>query len=242
MQDIVLELNIFRWLHVLAMAWWLGGEWGVFHASTNVANSNLNIDERKRALAVGFQIDILPRSMILVLPLLGIHMAALHGISPITGYGLMISWIFFLSWIGLVLSAFYFKGTAMGWKLTMIDERIRYVVIPLFIIIGIIGVTTRSFPSLTIFGEGAILFEMKETSMWFALKVLLFGLLLCIGLALRIIMRRWVIGFQRLAKEGSTPEVESYFAGPLAIGRKLAYIYWMGIATVAFFGVTKIIV
>ena len=241
-ENFILELNIFRWLHVLAMAWWLGGEWGVFHASSNVAKPELSIDERKRVLATAFQIDIMPRTMIIVLPLLGMHLGALHGISPITGVGLIIAWVLFVAWIGLILSAFYFRASPLGWKLTMIDERIRYVVIPSFIMIGAYGVATGTLPSVSLFGDSGVEFGVVATSAWFAWKVMLFGFLLVIGLSLRIIMRRWIIGFRELAKQGSNPEVEAYFAKPLAVGKKLAYLYWIGIATVAFFGVSKIIV
>ena len=241
LENIFLELSIFRWIHVLAMAWWLGGEWGVFHASSGVCDPKLGYDERKRCLNTAFKIDVMPRSMIIVLPLIGLHLGSLNGISPVTGAGLIIAWVLFLSWIGLINAAFWYRGTETGLKLTMIDERIRYVFIPLLIGFGAFGLFTNTFPSINLFTDEELV-TYVQTQKWYAMKIMLFGFLLVIGMALRIIMRRWMVAFAQLKSGGSTEQTEKIFGDALLIGRKLAYIYWIGIATVAFFGVSKIIV
>ena len=45
---IIGEIEVLRWLHILAMVYWLGGEWGVFQTSYNVVNPRLSLDERRR--------------------------------------------------------------------------------------------------------------------------------------------------------------------------------------------------
>ena len=50
-------------------------------------------------------------------------------------------------------------------------------------------------------------------------------------------MKEWVILFRILDNEGSNVEVENKLSKSLAFGRFLAYFYWIGIATVAWFGV-----
>ena len=63
------ELSILRWIHILAMVYWLGGEWGVFQTSYNVTNRNLSLDERKRHMETAYRIDILARTgIVLLLP------------------------------------------------------------------------------------------------------------------------------------------------------------------------------
>jgi len=42
------ELNVLRWLHILAVVYWLGREWGVFQTSYHVVNRSLPLDERRR--------------------------------------------------------------------------------------------------------------------------------------------------------------------------------------------------
>ena len=61
---------------------------------------------------------------------------------------------------------------------------------------------------------------------------------LIIGLLLRFIMRHWVMLFRQIAA-GPNPEAEARLDRELAFGRGLAYVYWIGIASVAFFGVFK---
>ena len=40
------EMILLKWAHILAMVYWLGGEWGVFQTSYNVVNRKLALDER----------------------------------------------------------------------------------------------------------------------------------------------------------------------------------------------------
>ena len=66
-----------------------------------------------------------------------------------------------------------------------------------------------------------------------------YGLMLVIGLALRFIMRHWVTIFREIAVRGNLPELEERLTREFAMGRRLAYVYWIGIGTTAFLGATK---
>ena len=64
------ELAILRWVHILSMVYWLGGEWGVFQTSYHVTNRNLDLAERRRHMETAYRIDILARTgIVLLLPL-----------------------------------------------------------------------------------------------------------------------------------------------------------------------------
>ena len=63
--------------------------------------------------------------------------------------------------------------------------------------------------------------------------------LLVIGLVLRFVMRHWTETFRQLAVGGPRPDLEQQLGREIAIARRLAYVYWVGIASVAFIGVTK---
>ena len=75
----VTELAVLRWLHILAMVYWLGGEWGVFNTSTHVINRKLSMEERRRHMQTAYNIDILARIGIISLLPLGLHMGHLWG-------------------------------------------------------------------------------------------------------------------------------------------------------------------
>jgi hypothetical protein len=211
-----------KWAHIIAMAYWLGGEWGVFNASKPITNTKLSLEERHRHMETAYRIDILPRTGIILLLPLGLHMGAIGNYQPLHGPWIIGMWIFVALWLSITYSAFFKRGTDAGVRLTKIDESIRYVVIPLLIGFGVYSLFTN-WP----FTQG-----------WYAAKAALYGVALIIGLLLRFIMRNWVMLFRRIAA-GPDPEAEQSLDKQLAYGRGLAYIYWIVIASVAFFGVFK---
>ena len=54
-------LLILKWAHIIAMVYWLGGEWGVFQTSYHVTNPRLPLEERRRHMETAYRIDILAR-------------------------------------------------------------------------------------------------------------------------------------------------------------------------------------
>jgi len=220
------ELPILRWVHIVAMVYWLGGEWGVFQTSFHVVNRKLAMEERKRHMETAYRIDILARTGIIILLPLGMHMGHLWGVQPYGGGFLVGMWVFYFAWLALCWAAFVKRETDIGIKLTKADEFIRYFIIP--------AVFVASLASLL--GYGPFLAEMGQK--WFSIKLLIFSGLLVIGLLLRFIMREWTTMFRILA-EGENQEVEDRLEKSIRFGRRLAYLYWIGILTVAFFGAVK---
>jgi len=224
----ITELAVLLWLHILAMVYWLGGEWGVFQTSTHVINRKLSMEERRRHMETAYKIDILARTGIIMLLPLGLHMGHTWGVQPLGGEWLWLMWALFAGWLALCWAAFIHRETDTGIRLTKWDERIRYVVIPALLISA----------TLSLLGYGP--FEAGTGQKWFSWKVLLYGLMLVIGLQLRYIMREWTVLFRVLA-EGPNPEAENTLEKSLRFGKRLAYLYWIGIASVAFLGATKFV-
>jgi len=221
----ITELAVIRWLHIIAMVYWLGGEWGVFQTSYNVINRKLSLDERRRHMETAYRIDILARTGIILLFPLGFHMGYLWGAHTFGGIYLWILWIVFATWLSLTWSAFIKRETDTGIRLTLIDEKIRFVFIPVLILSAI----------ASLLGYG----PFNEVHGWFSAKVLIYAMLLVIGLKLRFIMREWTTLFRKLDEEGENESVERTLERSIRTGRGLAYVYWIGIASVAFLGATK---
>ncbi len=222
-----LQIAVLRWMHIIAMVYWLGGEWGVFQTSTHVINPKLSMEERRRHMETAYRIDILARTGIIMLLPLGLQMGAMYQLVP-GGLWLWPMWILALSWLALCWAAFIYRESDHGIRLTIWDERIRYVVIPALLI--------SAGASLLGFGP----FEAEAGQKWYSLKIFIFGLLLVIGLQLRFIMREWTKLFRVLAA-GPNEEAEQTLAKSLRLGKRLAYVYWIGIGSVAFLGATKIV-
>lgn len=222
----ITTLAVLKWLHIIAMVYWLGGEWGVFHTSRFVVDRNLSMEERQRHMSTAYIIDIPARTGIILLMPIGLHMGYYWGVQPFGGNYIVAMWVLVAAWLGICWSAFYYRETDRGILLTKIDEKIRFILIPLILIVTV----------TSLLGYGP--FNADVGQKWFSIKLGLFGGLLVIGLLLRFIMREWTTMFRILA-EGSNDEVENRLEKSLRFGRRLAYVYWIGIATVAFFGATK---
>lgn len=223
---LIAENDVLRWLHILAMVYWLGGEWGVFQTSYNVVNRTLSLDERRRHMETAYRIDILARTGILMLLPLGLHLGNIYGLQPYGGNWLVIMWVGMAAWLALTWSAFFARESDLGLRLTRIDEALRFILIPTIFVVAIASLAGRG--PLTI-GPG---------TNWYGAKLLLYGFSLCIGLGLRFIMRAWTVRFRRLAA-GPDPAEEAALEREIGYGRLMAYVYWITIAGVCFLGATK---
>ena len=223
----ITTLLVLKWVHILAMVYWLGGEWGVFQTSYNVINRKLPMEERKRHMETAYRIDILARTGIILLFPLGMHMGHIYGIQPWGGAFLIGMWVFFLAWLALCWAGFIYRETDRGIVITKADEAVRFVFIPLIVI--------ASIASLLGYGP----FEALPGQRWFSWKVLIFSFLLMLGLKLRFIMREWTELFRVLAMDPDNAQAEETLEKSIRVGRGIAYVYWIGIGTVAFLGAVK---
>jgi hypothetical protein len=220
------EVLVLRWVHIVSMVYWLGGEWGVFQTSFNIINRKLSMEERRRHMETAYRIDILARTGIIMLLPLGLHMGNIYGLQPYGGGYLTAMWVFVAGWLALCWSAFIFRETDRGVMLTKLDEKIRWVLIPTIFVVGI----------SSLLGHGPL--EAGEGSRWYATKLTLYGFTLCIGLGLRWIMRLWTVRFRRLA-EGPNPAEEAALEREFVYGRMMAYVYWITISGICFLGTVK---
>jgi hypothetical protein len=220
------EISILRWLHILAMVYWLGGEWGVFQTSYKVVNPALSFDERRRHMETAYRIDILARTGIISLLPLGLHMGYLYGLQPLGGAWLIGMWAVWVVWMAITWGAYITRGQPIWGLLSGIEDWTRYILIPLLIGTGL----------SSLLGHGP--FTVSEGQMWYPAKVLTFGCTLIIGVVLRLIMHEWQKMFAVLA-QGPNAEVESKLKHSIGIGRNIAYLYWILISGACFFASVK---
>lgn len=220
------QLEILRWLHILAMVYWLGGEWGVFQTSYKVVNPRLSFDERMRHMDTAYRIDILARTGIITLLPLGLHMGYLWGLQPLGGGWLILMWLVWAAWMGVTWGAFMTRGKPIWHVLSGLEDWSRYLLIPTLIITAL----------TSLLGHGP--FEAGEGSRWYAAKILTYGSALIIGVILRLIMHEWQATFRVLA-EGPNAELEARLKRSITLGRSVAYLYWIMISATCFLASVK---
>jgi len=211
--------------HVLLFAYWLGADWGVYVTARYVADPALATEERRRFLQAALRIDLLPRIAFTLLLPVGLQIAAFYGAWPIVGPLMTAVWLAALAWLGINVVAYRRIGTQLGERLGGIDQRVRIVLSPTLIATGTASVVVGT-PTLPLF---------------VALKLVVFGLMIVVGLVLRGIMRHWGMGFRKLATEGRSPEVDAMFLRTFGQARWIAYGMWGLSGTMAVLGVSRLV-
>ena len=142
------------------------------------------------------------------------------------GAGVWWMWLFFAVWLAMTWTAFIKRETDIGIAVTKAEEWLRY---PLILAIFAAGI-------MALGGSGPI--DTPQGTHWYPWKMLLYAFALCIGLFLRLVMRRWTERFRILAM-GPDAEQEAALAREIGMARISAYIYWITIASVCFLGAVK---
>lgn len=212
-----------KFLHVLAFAYWLGPDWGVYVNSSYVARADLPVDERRRFLVAALRIDLLPRSSLILLLPLGLQLARNLALIAIPAWAMWLIWLGGIAWLLLSWTVYRNRGKALAMRLSRIDNGIR-------MLLAVVLIGLSAYALLT--GE-------VVSGRWLAAKIGAFGLLLVLGLMLRKVMGGWAEGFARLQREGSTPATEAVFASSLAKARPIVYVFWGTSALMALLGTAK---
>jgi hypothetical protein len=210
-------------LHVVLFAYWLGGDWGVFVCSRYVAKPELSLAERERFLEALMAIDILPRTAIVLLPFVGLQLAALRGSVQISQAGLALAWVVGLIWLGVIWAAYRNMRKPSGIFWQRIDVGWRIILILVLIATGITSLL-NAWP-----------FNAK----WIATKLLVYAALLCVGLYLRISIRGWREGFSRLRDGQSGPDIDALFIDGRRRAKYAAWLFWSLIVVMAWLGIRQ---
>lgn len=211
-------------VHVILFAYWLGADWGVFIAARYVADPEIALQERQRFLRAALSIDLMPRIAFTLLLPVGMQLAAYYGAWSPTGPLMLAVWTMALAWLAVNVLAYLRLGTRSGDRLRAADQGVRLLLAPTLIAAGL----------------AALIFERPPLPSFVALKLVVFGLMIVVGLVLRSIMRQWAAGFRRLATEGRSPGLDYMFLRSLGRARWIAYGMWSLSGAMAVLGVSRL--
>lgn len=219
------EYEIWKFLHICMFVFWLGTDMGVMLCSKKSTDSNLGVEARFQMLEMALKIEILPRIMwVMALPL-GVHLSKSLGYIDPSFLTVTMMWVFTLMWLVINVGGATNLDKPWGQQLSKIN---RIVVASLGA--GLIIVAATSFMGYGPYEPNSI-----------ALKVGLYGLINLTILGIEIAFFPLGMAFERLATEGSSPELESSITGGMNTTLKWVHATYIMIFIVAFIGVTKIL-
>jgi len=219
------EYEIWKFLHICMFVFWLGTDMGVMLCSKKSTDPNLGVEARFQMLEMALKIEILPRVMwVMALPL-GVHLSKSLGYIEPSVLTLTLMWVFVLMWLVINVGGATNLEKPWGQQLSKIN---RVVVASLGV--GLIIVAASSFMGYGPYEPNSI-----------ALKVGLYGLINLTILGIEIAFFPLGLAFERLATEGSSPELESSITNGMKTTLLWVHTTYIMIFIVAFIGVTKIL-
>lgn len=213
-----METTLLTLLHLLVFAYWLGGDIGVFYASTLLTDSQREQAGRLAAGKIVADVDLIPRFCLLLTLPTGLALASAKGwmsLSPLlTGAAFVAAFL----WILLVIRLHLNHGG--GAMLKRFDMVLR--------ILFLLGLAAT--------GAGAIA-GLWALPLFIAVKLLLLGFAVLMGLVIRQLLEPFGPAYLKLATHGADPQTDSIIAGALAKARPAVMMIWISLIGAAFLGV-----
>ncbi len=210
-------------LHVVLFAYWLGGDFGVYVCSRYIARTDLQVAERERFLEALMAIDIMPRTAIVLLPVVGLQLAVMRGSVNLGTSGQTFAWLIGMTWLSVVWMAYRTLRQPSNRYWQRIDVIWRILLIAGLIIVGV----------------QSLRYSTPIHTYWIAVKVIVYAVLLIVGLYLRVSIRGWREGFVRLRAGERSAEVDALFVDGHRRARYAAWFFWALIMAMAWLGITQ---
>ena len=219
------EYEIWKFLHICMFVFWLGTDVAVMLCSKKSTDPNLGVEARFQMLEMALKIELLPRVMwVMALPF-GVQLSKTMGYIDPSSITLTMMWLFTLAWLVINVGGAANLNEPWGQQLSKIN---RFIVASLGV--GLIIVAISSF-----MGYGP--YEANSV----ALKVGLYGLVNLTILGIEVAFFPLGLAYERLATEGSSPEIESSISGGMDLTLRWVHATYILIFITAFIGATKIV-
>jgi hypothetical protein len=203
---------------------WLGTDMGVMLCSKKSIDSTLSIETRFQLLEMALKIELLPRVMwVMALPF-GVHLSKSLGYIDPNVITVALMWVFVIAWLIINVGGAANLDKPWGQQLSKLN---RFITASLGV--GLIIVAISSFMGFGPYEANSI-----------ALKVGLYGLVNITILGIEIAFFPLGASFEKLATEGSSPELEQSISSGMGTTLMWVHITYIMIFVVAFIGVTKI--
>lgn len=215
--------SILLFIHIILMGYWLGGDLGVYLAANRVENRKLPLEERLRFLHLAMQLDMGPRSALIMMLPTGFHMANDYGMVSLSNVNLSLIWIGSLIWLSLCWAVFLYENLALGELFRKIDLVVRYIMFPAILLISIWGMVS----------------ENSDLDLWLSLKLFFFSTIILLGITLRMVVGKWITGFKMLRENDRADEANEIISSARQKAKKQALSIWTLVFLCGFLGTTK---
>ncbi|GAM06754.1 hypothetical protein [Novosphingobium sp. MBES04] len=212
-------LALLTLLHLLIPIYWLGGDLGAFYSSRFLVDAKRTVPERLLALHILNNIDMAPRTALILAFPTGFTLSVMKGWLAVSGLAVTGVWVAGLAWLALAWAVHILHGPA-GKTYKQIDLAIRYIVLAALIATGVAGLA-----------------GVLALPLFIALKLLVLAFCIFIGLLVRRQLVPLIPAIVDLAKNGASPEGDKTIAGVLAVTQPTVMTLWAAVLIASFLGI-----
>jgi hypothetical protein len=203
-------------LHILIFVYWLGGDLGVFYSSTILTDTKTSPQGRIAAAKVLAQVDMAPRTaMILTLPT-GLTLASLAGYVSLSGVAIAALWLLAFGWLTLAW-VIHLKHLPPSSFWRKADLGVRAV-----LIVGLLGIAASGLVPL-----------------FLSLKLAILATTIVMGLLIRRALAPFGAAFGSMIANGPTAETDAIIAKSLNQSRPAVVCIWVLLLIAALLGIAK---
>lgn len=212
-------LSLLTLLHVLIPVYWLGGDLGAFYGSNFMVDSKRTVPERMMALKILNNIDMAPRTALVLTFPTGFGLAVAKGWLDLPASWAVLVWVVFLAWLALAW-AVHLKHGPRGAGLKRLDILVRYIVLAGLVAGAMLGLS----------GEIAV-------PLFFSLKLLVLAICITLGLIVRRQLVPLFPAIIQMRESGPTPETDRIIAAVNAKARISVLTIWGLVLIASFLGI-----
>ena len=213
-----LNVALLTFLHILIPIYWLGGDLGAFYGSTFMTDPKRSVAERMMALKILNNIDMAPRTALILAFPTGLALAWAKGWLQVPGTWVALAMAAFVAWLGLAWAVHLIHGGSGGIK--RLDIWIRYIMLAGLAVAGIAGLK----------GDIAI-------PLFISIKFFLLAACITLGLLVRRQLVPLFGAIRTMATTGPTPETDATIVRVNEGARVLVLMIWALVLVASFLGI-----
>jgi hypothetical protein len=218
--------------HILLTVTWLGVDAGVFIGSHMIRNRRYDPGARYLVSRLMGYLDLGPRLSVPLVFATGLNLAYLSGWASVSGAVVSITWLVMVGWCAAVLVAFWLQHRLeAGHEIS--DVQRAWLRLYRRLDLWLRWLWLLAIASALI--SGAVV-----GATWLTLKVALFGIVILVGNALRLMPGTSSMALMAtIHREGSTPEREDALYSRLRLTHPIVLTMYACVVAAVFLGVLK---
>ncbi|KPH58144.1 hypothetical protein ACLIMP_19600 [Novosphingobium aerophilum] len=212
-------LSLLTLLHILIPVYWLGGDLGAFYGSRFMVDPKRSVAERMMALKILNNIDMAPRTTLILAFPTGFGLAVAKGWLDLPASWAILAGVLGLAWLALAWTV-HLKHGPQGQAFKRFDILVRYIVLAGLAAAVILGLS----------GEIAL-------PLFITLKMLALGACITLGLVVRRQLVPLFPAIVQMRESGPTPETDRVIAAVNGRARISVLTIWVLVLIACFLGI-----